>query len=136
MTLLSILGGIGLLMVFMAAVCFKQIINKSLGAPLIESFIQLLSQAINEFNRRIFFIFIQFAIISNMIFCGLMWVEGRTLSVSQLIAFDLSILIFSGIVYLMLTFIPHSLSGILGGERNDSQVLIHRIILAGFFQTL
>ena len=49
MTLLSILGGIGLLMVFMAAVCFKQIINKSLGAPLIESFIQLLSQAINEF---------------------------------------------------------------------------------------
>lgn len=136
MTLLSILGGIGLLMVLMAAVCFKQIINKSLGAPLIESFIQLLSQAINEFNRRIFFIFIQFIIISNMIFYGLMWVEGRTLSVSQLIALDLSILIFSGIIYLMLTFIPHSLSGVLGGQRNDSKVLIHRILLAGFFQTL
>ena len=98
MTLLSILGGIGALMVFMAAFCFKQIINKSLGAPLIESFIQLLSQAINEFNRRIFFIFIQFVVLSNMIFYGLMWVEGHALSLSQLIAFDLSILIFSGII--------------------------------------
>lgn len=136
MTLLFMLGGIGLIMIVMATFCFKQIINKPLSATLIESFVQLLSQSIKEFNRRIFYIFIQFTIISNAIFYGLMWVEGRSLSLMQLLAFDLSILIFSGVIYIMLSFIPYSLSGILSGKNKSSSVIINCIVIAGFFQTL
>ena len=135
MTLLSLLGGIGLFMILVALYCFKRIVNHGFGAPIIESFIQLLSQAINEFNHRILLIFMQFILISNVIFIGLMWVGAAPLSLTQVISFDLSIIIFGCIIYVMLKFIPHSLSGILSGK-NDASGTLNRILMAGFFQTL
>ena len=86
MTLLSLLGGIGLFMILVALYCFKRIVNHGFGAPIIESFIQLLSQAINEFNHRILLIFMQFILISNVIFIGLMWVGAAPLSLTQVIS--------------------------------------------------
>ncbi len=136
MTLFSLVGGIGLVMMILSMIIFKVLISSSMVAPLIESFIELLSQAINSFNRRIFIIFMQFILVSNTLFYGVMWLQGKQVSASLLFSFDASLVVFGGVIYIMLKFVPHALSAILANGRNGAKSLINQIILAGFFQTL
>ena len=79
MTLFNLVGITGFLMIAFAFIIFNRLVKINEGTRLMESFILLMSQAINEFNRRIIIIFLQFIMITNGIFYILMWVQNKSM---------------------------------------------------------
>ena len=135
MIILNTVGVIGILMMLTTIFIYSKWLAPLREQPLVDSMVTLLNQAINQFNRRILFIFIQFILISNLIYVAIVLFFNNALSLQTLAAFDLSLLIFAVTTYVMLKFLPLSLTTILEGENQTYKSVLTKVIYAGFFQT-
>ena len=52
-----------------------------MGTSIVESFVELMSQAIDGFNRRVIMIFIQLIFVSNTLYIGALWLQSQILSI-------------------------------------------------------
>lgn len=135
MILLNAIGGLGFLFILVVLVILKREIKTPMGTSIVESFVELMSQAIDGFNRRVIMIFIQLIFVSNTLYVGALWLQSQILSIPLVLAFDLSIMIFGCAVFLMLKVFPNALSTILNKDQINSRSLIKHVIVSGCIQT-
>ncbi len=136
MSIFGLMGLVGFSMVMISLFMIRKPMRAGQNLPLLESFSKLLTLAIHQFNRRILIIFIQFILISNILLVAMFWFQNKSLSVMTLAAFDLSLILFSITVYVMLQLVPSSLLTIINSEDNSIKYVMNKIIYAGLFQTI
>lgn len=133
--MLMFMGATGGIMLVASLIILKNALKSQLGDALIESFIQLLSQSIQGFNRRILLIFIQVIVVANAMLLLLLIAKKQAIDPTVFIAFDMALITFGLTIAIMLKCLPHLISAILSKGQPSINNLVHHILMAGFGQT-
>ena len=129
MLVFNCLGLIGVILLFSSLIILKKITKEKLAERTIESYIVLLSQSLTGFNTRIISILIQFLVISNLLLLLITFYKGHQIDILLYIAFNLTVIIFAGIVVIMLNMLPNSISYIFSLNEQSFKHLTKRILL-------
>jgi Na+/H+-translocating membrane pyrophosphatase len=130
------LAYLGIIMFIIAGVIYQTLAKTDKGSIITESFALLLTQSLSRFNMRLFFILVQGILVLNIVWWGISYALEQSIHLSQWIAFDLTILLFSLVSYSMLQVFPFIFQSILTSEHQSYKDMLRHIIYAGFFQTL
>ncbi len=135
MIFFTMLGGIGLTMIVCAMLIFIRCLKKQFGPAIIESFVQLFSQSLDQFTRRVLIIFMQVLGVGNALYIALFMIQQQPISWHLLMAFNVPFIVFSLTTYTMIKSFPHALSSILCQPPYALNRILKPLIFAGFFQT-
>ena len=134
MTVFFCLGGISLVLILIASWVLRRTLSKKEGSLEIESYISLLAQSFRPFNQRILWVLMQFVLVSNVMILVASYFFD--VSISNVIVFDMAILIYALVIYLMISFFPNSIAAILNEEAKGFQNILKKILIVGSFQSL
>jgi hypothetical protein len=111
--------------------------QKSSTNPLgVASFIYLLHQSIGQFVRRLGFILIQVMVFCNGVYGIYIGITHQSMNWLNLIALDVAILFFSGIVFLLLRLIPQALDGVINHCKKTVRQGVFYILYAGIINNI
>ena len=114
MNIILCLLGIALLGVFVSFLGFKKLLNNSFASNMIESYVLLVGQALRLFNRRLVSILLQVIAITNIIYFLFFQLLPKKLTFvwEAMLIFDFTIILFSGIIAIILYYVPNAVSAI------------------------
>ena len=108
--------------------------NNSSGG--VESYFYLVQTNIKRFNQRLFSILVQFFVITNLIYFTCSIVLNYDFSFKAMIVFDLSIALFSSLIFLLMIFFPNVIASALNESNKNQHSLIRHIVHSGLYQNL
>ncbi|MEK9727652.1 MAG: sodium/proton-translocating pyrophosphatase [Candidatus Margulisiibacteriota bacterium] len=136
MTMINFMLALSIGTMVIALLGLKRMIKAPLGESMVESFVNLVGQSIRGFNRRLFQIFLQFIVVTNVIYTLLSWWANGAVDWMNVIAFDIAIMAFGGVIFVITLFFPNSISAILSPKNLDLNLMIQSVINAGTYQSL
>ena len=117
---------------------FKRLLSRSFGGHLVESYALLVGTALRLFNRRLVSILLQVIAASNLIyfFMSHLLSEKLTFAWKAMVVFDLTIILFTAVIAIILLYIPNSVAAIAHQDERTKDQVTQQIIYAGIFQNL
>ena len=116
---------------------FKRLLSRSFGGHLVESYALLVGTALRLFNRRLVSILLQVIAASNLIyfFMSHLLSEKLTFAWKAMVVFDLTIILFTAVMAIILLYIPNSVAAIAHQDERTKDQVTQQIIYAGFSKT-
>ena len=117
---------------------FKRLLSRSFGGHLVESYALLVGTALRLFNRRLVSILLQVIAASNLIyfFMSHLLSEKLTFAWKAMVVFDLTIILLTAVIAIILLYIPNSVAAIAHQDERTKDQVTQQIIYAGIFQNL